>query len=79
MELLRIAADNIRRLWSSLSIALCRLCMAGGLKDYKLEQDCFGRKGQAASQIHGGKAAYVLAPDTWPVQTASIILYHHNL
>jgi len=62
MELLRIAADNIR------------LCMAGGLKDYKLEQDCFGRKGLPAGQLHGGHAAYVSAPE----EVVNFICVHDN-
>ncbi|CAK9032481.1 Pullulanase 1 [Durusdinium trenchii] len=62
MELLRIAADNIR------------LCMAGGLKDYKLEQDCFGRRALPAGQLHGGHAAYVSAPE----EAVNFICVHDN-
>ena len=62
MELLRIAGDKIR------------LCMAGGLKDYKLEQDCFGRKDLPGKQVHGGHAAYVLAPD----EVVNFICVHDN-
>ena len=31
----------------------------------RLEQDCFGRKDLPGKQVHGGHAAYVLAPDAW--------------
>ncbi|CAJ1444413.1 unnamed protein product, partial [Effrenium voratum] len=61
-ELLRISADNIR------------VCMAAGLTDYKLEQDCFGRRGLPACQLHGGRAAYVSAPE----EVINFVCVHDN-
>jgi len=59
---LRIAAD------------ILRVCLAAGLRQFRLEQDCLGKRNVLASQVHGGKAAYVTAPE----EVVNFICVHDN-
>ncbi|CAE7467622.1 PU1 [Symbiodinium microadriaticum] len=59
---LRIAAD------------ILRVCLAAGLRQFRLEQDCLGKRNVLASQVHGGKAAYVSSPE----EVVNFICVHDN-
>eukprot|EP00439_Symbiodinium_sp_Y106_P003153 s4502_g1.t1 len=50
LEKLKVAADTIR------------VCLAAGLREFVLEEDCFGHRHVLASKVHDGRAAYVVSP-----------------
>ncbi|CAE7426435.1 SBE1, partial [Symbiodinium pilosum] len=59
---LRMAADVLR------------VCLAAGLQQFRLEQDCLGKRNLLANQVHGGQAAYVAAPE----EVVNFICVHDN-
>ncbi|CAE7565849.1 PU1, partial [Symbiodinium natans] len=62
MKKLKVAADTIR------------VCLASGLRAFVLEEDCFGRRHVPASEVHGGRAAYVVSP----AEVVNFICVHDN-